>query len=133
MISPTGQGIRHDPMGHGHYGAARGDKYHKGTDYLCDVGQKVVSPITGTVIREARPYAEGDLSGLVIRNKGMEVKLFYLNPLSSMIGKCVEAGDVIGIAQDVSELHGHNMFPHIHLEIVSINPDIFVNDFTMRQ
>lgn len=124
MISPTGKGIRSDGAGDGRYGTARGDKIHKGTDYLCEPGQPVYSPITGTIIREARPYTEGPYSGLLIQGKHCSVKLFYLKP--GVTSGPVKQGQVIGIAQDISKKHGDNMTPHIHLEIESLDPDIFV-------
>lgn len=132
MISPTGKGIRQDPMGDGHYGAKRGKRRHDGVDYCCDVGQPILQPISGVIEREAKPYASSDLSGVIIRGDHMVLKMFYFKPHEKLIGRYVSAGEEIGIAQDVSAKHGHHMFPHIHLEITSMNPDVFINDFRTR-
>ena len=132
MISPTGQGIRQDSMGDGHYGAKRVNRRHTGVDYLCEPGQPIVMPIDGILVRKAKPYAEGELSGVAIQADKMDMKMFYFKPHDDLIGKYILQGEEIGIAQDVSEKHGHKMFPHVHLEITAIDPDVFINDFRTR-
>jgi murein DD-endopeptidase MepM/ murein hydrolase activator NlpD len=127
MISPTGEGIRSDRAGDGHYGARRGAKTHKGVDYICIPEQPIKAPISGRIVREARPYATGDYSGVVIQNKHYAIKMFYLDPVRDLIGEDVEQGAVIGTAQDISKRYaGQGMTPHIHLEIDHVNPEIFV-------
>jgi hypothetical protein len=56
----------------------------------------------------------------------MAVQLFYFEPNEKLIGKAVEKGQKIGIAQDISKKYP-DMTPHVHLSIVSINPEIFIN------
>lgn len=125
MISPTGMGVRKaDKFGQGIYGASRGGKIHKGTDYICEFGQDVYSPINGTVIREARPYASHEYSGVLIQNKWIAVKMFYFQLDYGLVGKQVEKGQVIGQAQDISKKYP-GMIPHIHFEIESVDPEIF--------
>jgi len=127
IISPTAKGIRKiDAFGSGQYGALRGDRLHQGTDYECEPGQLVFSPIDGTIVREARPYPDGDYSGVLIQGKQVAVKLFYFLPDKKLIGKNVKAMDIIGRAQDISLRYGQGMTPHIHLEIVSIDPELFI-------
>ncbi len=127
MISSTGKGTRgSDKYGSGNYGAGRGSRIHRGADYICVPGQDVVSPISGTVIRVARPYMGDDYSGLLIRSPDIEVKLFYFNPLTRIVGMNVKAGDKIGVAQDISKKYP-GMIPHIHLQIDSINPELLIN------
>ena len=127
MISPTGQSVRGlDKHGSGEYGAGRGGRLHRGADYICIPGQEVVSPITGTIIRIAKPYKGDDYSGLLIRNSNVEIKLFYLKPSPRIVGISVKIGDVIGTAQDISKKYP-GMIPHVHLQIDSINPDLFIN------
>lgn len=124
MISPTGKGIRlTDSHGMGRYGASRGNRQHAGADYICTPGQTIVAPITGTVEREARPYAEGEYSGVLINGRHMQVKLFYLKLRDGIIGKSVSQGEIIGSAQNISKKY-KGMIPHIHMEIISINPEI---------
>ncbi len=129
MISPTGRGVRtKDNWGEGRYGASRGNRKHKGVDYICKPGQKVVSPINGIIIREAKPYAKSKYSGLLIAGEHIAIKMFYFEPLKipghEIMGKEIKKGDTIGIAQDISEKYP-GMDPHIHLEIVSVDPAIF--------
>jgi murein DD-endopeptidase MepM/ murein hydrolase activator NlpD len=122
--NPTGGKLRSDAGGHGAYGASRGTRTHKGKDYEAEPGQYVFSPIDGTVERYARPYKDDEnYSGIVIQGKNARVKMFYLNPLESL-GAEVKAGQIIGFAQDISAKYGGDMTPHIHLEFVSINPEV---------
>ncbi len=127
MISPTGQKVRSDIKGLGHYGAARGRRTHRGTDYICEPGQNIVAPISGTVERIAYPYADKSYGGLVIQGMHCCVKLFYFMPNSGIVGSKVERGAIIGVAQDISKRHGSDMIPHIHLQIEHLDPDIFVS------
>lgn len=123
MISPTGKSVRGaDKFGLGKYGASRGGQKHKGTDYICESDQSVYAPISGVVEREARPYPSGEYSGLVIRNNILTIKMFYLEPYYSLIGKKVEMGQVIGTAQAISGRHS-GITEHIHLEVESIDPE----------
>lgn len=126
MISPTGHSVRGlDNHGEGKYGAGRGTHLHAGADYICIPGQDVVSPITGTVIRIARPYKKKGYSGLLIRGLDIEIKMFYIDPLSEVVGTKVRIGDLIGTAQDISKKY-RGMVPHIHLSVVSVNPELFI-------
>jgi len=127
MISPTGKTtVRVDSMGSGHYGAKRGGRVHTGTDYLCDPGQEVIAPISGKVIRKTKPYTGESFSGLVIKGSDVTVKMYYFKP-TARPGDEVLQGEVIGIAQDVRKKHGDRMKPHVHLEITSMNADLFIN------
>ena len=133
MISPTGKGLRKaDKWGKGCYGASRGKgmRLHKGADYVCEPGQDIIAPIGGIIARESRPYGEPDwlyrYSGLIMYNELCNITLFYLEPLRFLIGTTVRMGDKIGIAQDISEKYAE-MVPHIHLQINSIDPELFMN------
>ena len=130
MISPTGSNeIRSDGMGGGHYGAPRHNRPHAGADYVCQPGQEVVSPITGMVERHADPYGDGEYGGIEIVGSQCAVKMFYFRP-SVLPGVFVKQGEAIGRAQDISKRHGGGMKPHIHLEIRSIDPDIFISNLS---
>lgn len=130
MISPTGKGIRNDSMGLGTYGVPRGGRSHKGTDYLCDPGQKIRSPISGKVKRLVDPYGDRKYSGLVIVGKHMTIKMMYFKPKEDLVSTTVKAGEVIGIAQDISARYDIRMKPHIHLQIDSTDPDLFISMFS---
>jgi len=128
MISPTGKGIRErDEWGSGEFGAPRGqDKLHDGTDFICTPGQSIFSPISGLLVREARPYANSNYSGVLLHNDNIDVMIFYLIPDTVLVGKWCVKGHVIGVAQDISEKYP-NMIPHVHLRIVKFNPKLLLN------
>ena len=128
IISPTGLGIRNDPMGLGIYGAPRGHRIHQGLDFVCKPGQDVLCPIvSGKLMREAKPYADDEkYSGCLIWGRQIIIKMFYLKPWKWVIGEYIKQGDPIGIAQDISEKYGEDMTPHIHLTIVSLDPEILM-------
>ena len=120
--------MRNDSGGSGDYGAKRGDRIHKGTDFLVVPGEKVFAPISGFVSRIAYPYTDTKAySGLIIENSEIRVKMFYFLPFPTVIGQEVELGQEIGIAQDISKRYGGGMRPHIHLEIDHMNPMLLIN------
>ena len=127
MISPTGNAIRtSDAHGRGAYGAKRGRRSHRGTDFICEPGQNIVCPIDRAIlVRECRPYVIGPYSGALLKNDDLTIKMFYFTPWTDLIGADVRQGDVLGIAQNISTKYP-GMTNHIHLEIVSINPELFL-------
>lgn len=107
-----------DPTGHGHYGAPRGSRKHKGLDLVARPGTKVFAPITGYVSKVGYPYAN-DLTFryIEITSGGMyRVRLFYVEP-SVKKGDIVAAGDVIGKVQDIASRWNPAMKNHLHLEV----------------
>ena len=133
MISPTGHGIRYsDRWGQGSYGASRdsGQRTHKGIDFVVSpVGQNIVAPCAGNVVRVKRPYADYVknvlFSGILVRASDYEYTLFYFEPLNEIIGQRIVEGQIIGIAQDIS-LKYPQMIPHVHFHFDSINPEILM-------
>lgn len=128
MINPTGGAIRNDSEGHGHYGARRGSRLHLGTDYeLKWPNQPVVAPISGVISRRVYAYVnDPQWQGLEIIGRRATVKLLYVLVDNDLIGKEVQAGDVIGTAQDISQRYNPAMAPHVHLEITSLDPECLV-------
>ena len=130
IINPTGLGIRNDRSGHGTWGAPRGNRIHKGIDRLCVPGQTVKSYITGIYIRPARPYADDtQYTGALFGNKWIRVKMFYVHATMLQPGQNIKAGEVFGIAQDISLKYNKTgmdekkkMLPHVHYQIDSIDP-----------
>jgi len=114
--------IRVDALGDGHWWAARGKRRHDGVDFAAHVGDTVFAPFSGRVVREARPYKKGKLSGVLLHGAHCRAKLFYLKPDKGLVGKYVLEGQPIGTVQDLSKRHGPQMQPHIHMRIVSIDP-----------
>jgi murein DD-endopeptidase MepM/ murein hydrolase activator NlpD len=126
LLNPTGKGIRNDSAGLGHHNAPRGSRKHDGVDLLCDEGQDVISPISGEVIRMSNPYlGDNTYKGLIIGNEQIKITMFYLEPTVKE-GDRVAAGDVVGIAQDISKKHGGKA--HIHLRINNIDPMVLMEE-----
>jgi hypothetical protein len=131
----TGFGIRNDKGGAGTFGARRTksngkggviEYTHEGVDYKCLPGQTIFMPFTGKIEREARPYAEGPYSGLVITSKRLSIKIFYIEPYPEIIGKSVKIGMPIGKAQDISlKYKDSGVTPHVHVQIEACDPEFF--------
>ena len=129
MLNPTGMKIRgQDACGDGKYGAPRGSHMHKGVDYECVPGQAIRSPISGMIVREARPYAGEKYSGMLIQGPRIAVKLLYIRFGPSIKpGLIVKKGDVIGLAQDISEKYP-GITPHVHLEVESMDVSVLTEE-----
>lgn len=131
MISPTGLGIRNDSMGAGWYGALRGDRLHRGLDFLCEPGQRIVAPFGMRIERVARPYGDHKYGGISFMNQFSTGKIFYFEPKLSLLGFDVEQGEDIGAAQDISKRYTpppgkKPMKPHIHFQFNSFDPEILM-------
>jgi murein DD-endopeptidase MepM/ murein hydrolase activator NlpD len=117
--------IRNDSIGGGYYGAKRGDDSHKGVDFEVTEGQPIFSPIDGFVKRKSHPYPKdlqwngvlilGDevINGIGIK---IDMKIFYMTPLSNIVGSYVKKGQKIGEAQAISKKYSAAMKNHIHIE-----------------
>ena len=135
IISPTGMPVRGwDTWGSGAFNAPRGGKPHKGADYICTPGRDVIAPCYCHTDREARPYNEGDYSGLLLIDiqEIFLIWLFYLSPLADSLvkGKVFSPGDRLGIAQDISKKYP-DIIPHIHCGI-ELKPEILIPHPTER-
>ena len=129
--------IRVDSWGDGNYGAARTGHVHRGVDLEVFKGETIYSPIQGTIIRVAYPYAN-DLkwTGLEIAGApgsawdGYRIKMFYMTPTASLIGKTILQGAPIGKAQAISEKYSPEMKNHVHVELwkgtESVDPTPFI-------
>jgi hypothetical protein len=118
-----------DHFGSGLFNAPRGKVKHNGVDFICEPGQVVVSPIDGTVIRKAFPYANKEYAGVLLENDFLSLKMFYFLPDKKILGLKVKQGDRLGIAQDISKLYNskaQKMIPHIHLQIETIDPMVLM-------
>lgn len=124
LTNPTGQGIRNDSQGQGHWGASRGSRAHKGLDFATTVGQDIYSPVDGRVV-----YATG-------ASKGARVDIYPSNPsaagftmirmlyvdrpagINAWSSVNVTAGTPIGIAADLQTRgYSPSVTPHIHFQI----------------
>lgn len=122
FTNPTGLEIRFDALGDGTFNAPRGKRKHKGLDVLCQPTQGVKCPETAILIREGFVYREDRRFKLAyLESDNYSVKLMYCVPISSLIGKEVLRGQVIGVAQDITfkkDYKKRGMKPHIHIEVV---------------
>jgi len=116
--------IRSDSKGDGHYLAPRGNRLHAGVDYEVTPGENIIAPFDCYMVREARPYAGEDYSGVVLQGKHIAIKVFYMEPFLYLIGKQIKAGTIIGKAQDISAKYGKEMTPHLHVQVETMNIDL---------
>ena len=124
--------IRSDALGSGLYGASRGERTHKGIDYVCEKGQEVYSPCDGVVTRWGWCYTpkkgEEDWRYIQVTDKeGSRHRIFYVDPLA-VVHKVVKEGEIIAHCKDISERYDARMTPHVHYEVISdggeyINPE----------
>lgn len=116
--------IRSDGWGDGNFGSSRGGgtRTHNGVDIEVYEGETIYSPIPGRITRIAYPYAD-DLKwqGLEIQGadewQGYSVKMFYMSPDKSLIGRDVQRGAPIGRAQAISKKYSPTMKDHVHVEL----------------
>lgn len=135
ITNPTGQSVRSDSGGDGHYGASRTrtrngqtTRYaHRGTDFSGTPGQPVYAPIGGIIKRKAKPYTSGIYSGCLIVGKKGVCKMFYLLPNPDLIGQPITQGEVIGVMQDISKRYT-GVTPHVHVEFNEFNPEFLLDD-----
>ena len=130
IVNPVAGGVRMDAAGSGVYGAPRNGRKHAGLDLICAPGEIVKSPIRGVITRIAYPYPDTSLyQGVEIEGDVMTLKLFYVKPYYAKIGQMVTAAEEIGVAQDVRVRYPDekDMLPHVHLEIVKVNPALFLD------
>jgi len=120
-----------DDWGKGHFGAKRENpdrtfREHKGVDIVTAPGETVVSPVSGTYVRPARPYADDPrYSGAMIKaDDGTEVKVFYISPATGLKpGDRVEAGKTpLGTSQDLAQKYPARgergpITNHVHIQV----------------
>ena len=118
LFAPLRHGVREiDDFGSGRFGASRGNRLHKGIDYLATFGERVGSPCNGVVRRIGRCYGDTPEYKLVeIDTAGAIVRVLYVNP-QVRPRDVVKIGDTIGYAQDISKRYGRGMDNHVHLEV----------------
>jgi murein DD-endopeptidase MepM/ murein hydrolase activator NlpD len=118
LAPPTGGAVREaDAWGSGHFRAPRGERRHKGIDFLAAVGDPVTSPVDGHVRRIGWCYGDDPHYRLVeIETDGAHVRILYVEP-SVEAGSAVNRGDLIGHAQDISARYDQGMQNHVHLEM----------------
>lgn len=131
--------LRSDRQGHGEFGARRGSRTHNGIDYIAQPGDCVCSPVAGTLTKVGYPYSD-DLNYRYVEitdDQNLRHRLFYTLPLPpDKIGMTVEAGEPVGIVQDIAARYPAEdpkdaMINHVHYEIkrldgTYINPEKYL-------
>ena len=118
IFAPARHGVREgDAWGDGRFGASRGDRLHKGVDFLATEGERISAPCDGVVRRIGQCYVDTDEYKLIeIHAAGALVRVFYVTP-GVAPGDAVSIGDTIGHAQDISRRYAPGMHNHVHLEV----------------
>lgn len=143
FVSPTGHWHPrpNDAYGSGSYGASRKRfrdgrtirESHPGLDLFIEPGDTVLSPVVGQIFRHIRCYSSGigaeHYTGISIDASWCRIELLYVgfNPDALTVGTYVEAGEIIGRAQDLRTRYpardgNEPITPHIHLEFIRIDP-----------
>lgn len=126
LIDPAGTyTIRRDPAGDGRFGAPRrnsaGAYEHRGLDTRTTPGDTARAPIAGTLVRTGVCYADDPTYRLVVIVAGTwQCKVLYVLPLDALVGCEVRLGQIVGLAQDVTErkdYRAQGMRPHLHTEV----------------
>lgn len=118
---PVGDAVRGvDAYGSGAFGASRdgGRRAHRGVDFVAAAGDAVRAPIAGVVTQIGPAYAGEDrLLYVEIVNPltGYTARVFYVSPRVRP-GEAVDAGTVIGRAQDLAARYPAGMTNHVHVE-----------------
>lgn len=120
LLNPTGMPPRGtDAHGSGAFLASRVNRLHYGVDLECAPGQEIAAPCIGTILRRKRPYASDPFWDglLIVSDEGLLITLFYMEPLTGILGTTVSRGRIIGEAQDISKKY-RGITPHVHMEVV---------------
>lgn len=119
--NPTHGGVRGvDAFGSGRFGAVRdaGKRRHHGVDYVARPGAAVVAPLSGKVTRIGFAYSgREDFQYVEIVNPQthLTARVLYVAPTVTE-GDVVSAGDVLGAAQDLTNLYP-GITNHVHVEM----------------
>lgn len=112
MIIPAMRG--NDAQGKGYFGAPRGDRTHKGVDFVAKPGEPVRAFMAGTVTKLGFPYADKPQFRYVEvrRVNGDSLRYFYVAPTVE-VGDQIAAGEMLGTCQ---ELPYPGITQHFHFE-----------------
>jgi murein DD-endopeptidase MepM/ murein hydrolase activator NlpD len=123
FANPTGKGTRQtDAYGCGDFGASRdgGVRRHEGVDFLADVGQRVVAPISGYVSKIGLAYpGDSELKFIEITNPALhyQARVFYIDPTVEP-GQAIHVGQPIGTHHSLEQKYPRGITEHVHLEII---------------
>lgn len=125
--------IRNDRAGGGRFGAPRGNRAHRGVDWVVEPGAPVLSPVIGVVSKLGICYEDDHSWRYVEVTDGFQRRhrLFYVLPGVEKHAQ-VNTDTPVGWAQDITQRYpGQGMTPHVHYEIMDtedeyINPETLV-------
>lgn len=105
-----------DAQGAGYFGAPRGDRAHKGVDFVAKPGEPVRAFMAGRVTKLGFPYADKPEFRYVevTRPNGDKLRHFYVSP-TVQVGDQIAAGEMLGTCQ---ELPYPGITQHIHFECI---------------
>lgn len=114
MIIPAMRGS--DSQGKGYFGAPRGDRTHKGVDFVAKPGEPVRAFMAGTVTKLGFPYADKPQFRYVelTRPNGDRLRYYYVAPTAE-VGDQIAAGEMLGTCQ---ELPYPGITQHVHFEVM---------------
>lgn len=128
--NPTGQGVRNDEAGDGHFGASRagGTREHAGLDILSTPGQDVVAPFSGETVT-LRP--SGGVGITTAAPTGAEVFVGYTYTTNNVGRSQVSRGAVVGTANNMTvNYNDPRMQNHVHVQVrvngQLVNPAPFI-------
>jgi len=143
MISPTGvlEMRGQDRWGHGGYGRPRGNRVHKGIDFIVkpEFSLYILFPFEeGKIIRCANPYVGDKRYGGCLFEATEDghdylCKMFYFALDLDFIQTYVGKGTNIGVAQDLT-LRYPDIIPHVHLEVQNVvdgKPNTYTNPIAL--
>jgi hypothetical protein len=112
----TNFAIRNDSKGLGTFGAQRDGHIHQGLDIRTTKGEKIKAPFDMSFAFTARVYSDDPkYLATEYKTKNGTFRVMYMQPVTSK--KDFKQGEIIGIAQSISEKWGNTMLDHIHVEI----------------
>lgn len=113
MIIPAMRGS--DSQGKGYFGAPRGDRTHKGVDFVAQPGEAVRAFMAGVVSKIGFPYADKpEFRYVEVRRvNGDNLRYFYVSPTVALNDQ-ISAGEMLGTCQ---ELPYPGITQHYHFEV----------------
>jgi murein DD-endopeptidase MepM/ murein hydrolase activator NlpD len=113
-----------DDFGLGHFGAPRGSRTHRGTDYKAITGTSVKAPFLGYISKIGFAYVGNTEQKYIevtsIKQTNKRVRIFYIkNPLA--VDNIVEEGAHIANVGNISKKYDtatRKMDNHIHYETI---------------
>lgn len=123
FVSPYRGARGVDVQGAGNFGASRGGRAHLGLDLLAIAGvDRGVAPFPAEVKQVGIAYKGAQLGSIHLHGlgayAGFRIQILYVEPLRGLLEREVEAGEDLGVAQDVAAYYAAKGMPgmrnHVH-------------------